>query len=274
MLKLIKMDFYRLFSSKAIKVGLIVAAAVSALYMLLSLGLVEIIRIIIRDDPMGVDGMSVFLPHIAWVNKIDFFGIVLNGVSAFSLFIGCMITANFIGTEQSCGYTKNFAGQLPNRGYMAISKFLVTSVAQLLVLVVYTIVSSVCTLLLLSKCISGYNELGGFLEALGLKALMYLAINAIIVFICTLSRSHAVGMVVGSIFGIGVTKLIYPILGSLLSSIKINFNIGDYMPDGVDGMLSNTIPGDLLLRGVLVGVGFIVAFVAANYFVVKIRDVK
>ena len=46
------------------------------------------------------------------------------------------------------------------------------------------------------------------------------------------------------------------------------------MPDGVDGMLSNTIPNDFLLRGVLVGVGFIVAFVVANYFVVKIRDVK
>ncbi|MBR0449473.1 MAG: hypothetical protein IIX30_01495, partial [Clostridia bacterium] len=143
MWKLIKMDFYRLISSKTIKVGAIMAFLACTGYMLLSLGIISLARFASNEDPSVAMGLGIFISQINWLNGVDFSEIVFGGTAVFSLFIGCMISANFIGSEQSCGYTKNFAGQLSDKGYMAISKFVVTSIAQTMILVVYTVVSSV-----------------------------------------------------------------------------------------------------------------------------------
>ena len=43
MLNLIKMDFYRLFHSKAVKVGAVAAALIAFLGMLLNFGIIEIL---------------------------------------------------------------------------------------------------------------------------------------------------------------------------------------------------------------------------------------
>jgi ABC-type transport system involved in multi-copper enzyme maturation permease subunit len=184
-----------------------------------------------------------------------------------------MISANFIGSEQSCGYTKNFAGQLPNRGYMVISKFVVTSLAHVMILVIYTIVSIVCAQLLFTKYIEGY-AIGKLFEALGLRVLLHLAINAVIIFICTMTKSHAIAMVVGCIFGIGVTKIVYLLADILLGVMKINFSIGNYMPDGINSQLALNTVGELSARAVIVSVAFTVVFLASNYIVVRSRDVK
>ena len=273
MWKLIKMDFYRLFNGKAIKVGALMACVVSAVYMLFSLGMIEITKFSFQTDPSAATQMGIFLPQVAWMNGVDFAEIVFSSTAALALFIGCMISANFIGTEQSCGYTKNFAGQLPNKGYMAVSKFVVTSFAQLIVLGVYAIVSSVLAQLILSQYITGY-DLKNLFAALGLRLMLHLAINAIIIFICTLTKSHAIAMVVGSIFGIGVTKFIYIVLGLILSSVKINFDITSFMPDGVNGQLSLDSVGELSIRAIIVSFAFMVVFVAANYAILQKRDVK
>ena len=274
MFKLIKMDFYRLFNTKTVKVGAFAACAIAAVYMLLSLGLIELIRLSMQDsDPASMAEMAIIIPQVAWINGADFADLVIGGTGAFSLFVGCMITASFIGSEQSCGYTKNFAGQLPNRGYMAVSKFIVTSFAQLLVLVLYAAVSAALAPLLFGKYITGY-AIGGLLEVLGLRFMLHVAINAIIVFICTLTKSHAVAMVVGSIFGIGVTQIAYMAISMVLSVAKINFNVAHYMPDGINSQLSVASVGDLYIKAIVVSIALIAVFLTTNYIVVSKRDVK
>jgi hypothetical protein len=81
-------------------------------------------------------------------------------------------------------------------------------------------------------------------------------------------------MVVGSIFGIGITKFVYYIIGGLLSALKINFHIIDYMPDGIDSSLSVGSIDTMLVKAILAAVAYIVVFLAANYIVVRKRDVK
>ena len=273
MWKLIQMDFYRLFSSKAIKIGALMAVVVSAVYMFFSLGVVEISKLAFKEDPFIATELGIFLPQVAWLNGVDFSEIVLGGTSALSLFIGCMISANFIGTEQSCGYTKNFAGQLTNKGYMAIAKFVVTSFAQLMVLVLYALVSAVFAVSVFGQYLSGY-AIGALIKALGLRLMLHLAINAMIVFICMLTKSHAVAMVVGSIFGIGITKFAYLVASLLLSVVHINFNIASYMPDGINGQLSMDTVGELSVKAIAVSLIFMTVFLAANYVLVQKRDVK
>ena len=273
MWKLIKMDFYRLFSSKAIKIGALMACIVSAAYMLLSLGIVEISKLAFESDPTLAADMGFLLSQVAWISGVDFSDIVLNGTSAFSLFIGCMLAANFIGSEQSCGYTKNFAGQLPNRGYMAISKFVVTSFVQIMVLVIYTIVSVIFAQFVFKQYITGY-QINMLFAGLGLRVLLHIAVNAVIIFICMLAKSHAIAMVVGSIFGIGITKFAYMAITALLSAVKIKFEIANYMPDGINNQIAVDTISNLYLKAILVSLAFIVVFVGANYYVASKRDVK
>ena len=274
MWNLIKMDFYRLFTSKTIKVGAIMACLICAGYMLMSLGIVELIKLTVGSAPLGGTGMEIFLPVIAWITGTNFSVIVFSGTSAFSLFIGCMICASFIGSEQSCGYTKNFAGQLPNKGYMAISKFVVTALAQVMIFAIYVIVSSLLAVVLFgSSYITSYDIIA-LLPALALRLMLYLAIDAIIIFICTLTKSHAVAMVIGCIFGFGVTKFVYLIAGMILGMLKINIPIADYMPDGIDSQLTVNSADSLAVKAIVVSLIFTVVFVAANYFVLRKRDVK
>ena len=273
MLKLIKMDFYRLFSSKTIGVGAFIACLVSIGYMLISCGIVSLVNYAVQTDPAASMGISLFLSQASWIEGVNFSEIVFSGTGVFSLFIGCMITANFIGSEQSCGYTKNFAGQLPNKGYMAISKFVVTSIAQIMVLAIYTIASSVLAMLLFGQYINGY-DINTLLAALGLRLMLYLAINSIIIFVCTLTKSHAIAMVVGCIFGIGVTKFVYLAADVILGALKINFSIGNLVPDGISSQLAIDTVESLAVKAIAVSVVFIVGFLMANYIIVRKRDVR
>ena len=81
-------------------------------------------------------------------------------------------------------------------------------------------------------------------------------------------------MVVGSIFGIGITKFAYIIIGLLLSVAKINFDIANFMPDGINNQLALDTVRELAAKGIVVSVLFMVAFVAANYVLIQKRDVK
>jgi ABC-type transport system involved in multi-copper enzyme maturation permease subunit len=184
-----------------------------------------------------------------------------------------MISASFIGSEQSCGYTKNFAGQLPNRGYMAVSKFAVTSVAQVIVLVIYAAVSAALVPVFFGKYVTGYSIVALF-EALGLRLMLHIAVNAIIVFICTLTKSHAIAMVLGSIFGLGITQIAYWAASMVLRIAKITFDIGQYMPDGLNGQISIGSVGSIYIKAIIVSVAFTAVFLIANYIVVSKRDVK
>ena len=274
MWKLIKMDFYRLLSSKTFKVGAILAAIMSVLYIFFSLGIMALTKFALGTDPTLAANLGTLLSQAGWMNGVDFAEIVFRGTSALTLFVGCMIASSFIGSEQSCGYVKNFAGQLPNKGYMAISKFVVTALAQIMIFAIYVIVSSLLAVVLFgSSYITSYDIIA-LLPALALRLMLYLAIDAIIIFICTLTKSHAVAMVIGCIFGFGITKFVYLIAGMILGMLKINIPIADYMPDGIDSQLTVNSAESLAVKAIVVSLIFTVVFVAANYFVLRKRDVK
>ena len=273
MWKLIKMDFYRFFSSKTIKIGALMACLVSVGYTLLSLGIIALVNFAVNNDPSMVEGWGIIIPQAEWLAGVDLSEVIFGGTSALALFIGCMMTANFIGSEHSCCYTKNFAGQLTDKGYMAISKFVVTSVGQTIILAVYAVVVGVAAQLMLGKYITGF-DIKNLLLVLVLRLILHIAINAIIVFVCTLTKSHAVAMIVGSIFGLSITEAAYISASMLLNAVKINVDIIRYMPDGINSQLSLSTAGELVPKAIIVSVAFIIAFVAANYYVVRNRDVR
>ena len=274
MLNLIKMDLYRLLRSKTLRVGLVAAAIVALSCMLLSLGLLEIVKLTSGDNLAAVAEMSFLFPCFAFLAGASWGDIVLYGVGSFSLFIGCMITASFIGSEQSCGYVKNIAGQIPHKGFLAISKFVATSVAMALVLLVYLAVCAPLTSVLFSSYITNGYAIGELIGAFALRFLLFIAVNAVIVFLCTLTKSHAAAMVTGAILGIGVTTIVYFAISSVLGMLKIKFDVANLMPDGVNGMLNCGNLVEILPKALTVSLVFIVAFVTGTYLLMEKRDVR
>lgn len=274
MFNLVKMDIYRMIRSKSFAVGLIMSAVVSVVSILFGWGMVEIFKFALQTDEMAAANMIALpLPMFGWIDGVDFAESVLFGVNALSLFVGCMVTASFIGAEQSCGYTKNIAGQLNNRGYTVISKFIAAAFSQTVILLVYTVVSALATFAFLGKYIDAYSIVP-LLGCLGLKLLLYFAVNAVIVFLCTLTKSHALAMVTGAVLGSGVTYIIYLIANSILSMVKIRVNIAHFMPDGVNGMINISSFSDEAGRALAVSIVFIVVFMTAAAVLYRKRDVK
>ena len=274
MLNLIKMDLYRLLRSKTLRVGLVAAAIVALSCMLLSLGLLEIVKLTSGDNLAAVAEMSFLFPCFAFLAGASWGDIVLYGVGSFSLFIGCMITASFIGSEQSCGYVKNIAGQIPHKGFLAISKFVATSVAMALVLLVYLAVCAPLTSVLFSSYITNGYAIGELIGAFALRFLLFIAVNAVIVFLCTLTKSHAAAMVTGAILGIGVTTIVYFAISSVLGMLKIKFDVANLMPDGVNGMLNCGNLVEILPKALIVSAVFIGGFVTGTYLLMEKRDVR
>ena len=63
MWNLIKMDFYRLFTGKTMKVGAIMAFLVSAGYMFMSFGIVELCKYVTDSEPDAAMGLAFIIPQ-------------------------------------------------------------------------------------------------------------------------------------------------------------------------------------------------------------------
>jgi hypothetical protein len=100
------------------------------------------------------------------------------------------------------------------------------------------------------------------------------AVNAVIVFLCTLTKSHAAAMVTGAILGIGVTAIVYFAITSVLGMLKIKFDVANLMPDGVNGMLNCSNLVEILPKALIVSLVFIVGFVTGTYLLTEKRDVR
>ena len=81
-------------------------------------------------------------------------------------------------------------------------------------------------------------------------------------------------MVIGAIFGTGITMIVYLVSSSVLGMLKIELNVSNYMPDGINGTLSVGSIDSLYVKAISVSVIFIVAFLAGSIAVVKNRDVR
>lgn len=273
MLNLIKMDFYRLFRSKAVRVGAFASVLFALFVSILNLGIVEIVKFATAEDPSAAVGMGEFFSVVSWIGGVDFADIVLTGTGMLSLFLACIIAASYIGAEQSCGYLKNIAGQLPNRGYLIVSKFVATCFIQFMVLAIYTAVCSICAGIFFGNYITSYS-IGALVGGLALRFLLFCAMDAILLLFCTLTKSHAIAMVFGAIFGIGVTSLVYMAVSGLLSMVNIKLDLARIMPDGINGLIRVDSLGEVAVRAVVVSVIFIAVSLTSAAILFKKRDVK
>lgn len=289
MLNVIKMDLYRLSRSKSFKLGLLLVAIVSFAAVALSAALTAILKSAVDVEPElgeSLVTMSGIMPFLMWGNSIDLGVVILQFSSIFSLAIAAILSAIFVNDEQVAGYGKNYIGQLSNKGQSVISKLIATSVINIFVVLTCAVVAGVGGMIFFGKIVTGFN-FGNFSVLLLLRILMYLAVNAIIVFFSLLTRSKSASMIIGVVFGVGASKIAYTSITSVVQmlvarvfrndSIEIP-SLDGLVPDGVEGMLNlefyRTMNSEVIVRALIVGFVYIIAFSALSFYIVRKRDLK
>lgn len=277
MIKLIKMDMRRLLHSKSFIIVLILSAVISMLTLSAILGFAKLYLAI---SSVGVYGMSaeeymvvreVF--HLDWVDEGAEIGELLYTSLDISLFFSCILTAIFVTAEHESGYIKNIAGQIPNRGMLAISKLCPMAVYNFCIITVFCLAASFAGLIFVPHISSGNIPL--LIEVLLTKFLLYIAVDTIILFVCSVSKNKAFSIGVSVISGLGVTGALYSTVNLFLSRIfgGIDISISKFFPDGINEQISLDANMPTIIQALIVAVVYIVVFGYLSNLAMKKLDI-
>lgn len=253
MLNLIKMEWYKLRTSKLFIILLGICFAFNTLLALVT--------------PL----FSKMLTGIAApVNLSD---ALKSPFSLSLLLIAVFISAtSFSYLDFSGGFIKNIAGQVGNRGKIVIAKLIIIGIHNLIFFASGAL-SNVLGAVFAGVLVNDGSALAGILTLL-LNWLLSMAICSILLFFTVGLRNKTLGIIGSVVFGANVFSLAYMGISMALHNfLHVEVNVGDYMPDALMNsvdVLSNT----MVVNAGVVSVVFIAAFTILTYIVFKKRDVK
>lgn len=259
MINLLRADFYKLFRSRSFYICAVIAAALSALNVVLLNSSINS-ELGIDASLLGYDGLFA----------------LITGVSQATLFITIM-NSIFVPSEFAHGTIKNIA----SRGFDRWSIYLSKLIIGIFVSVVYILVCSLCSFAL-GSAMWGMGEIDRavFLDIsrmLGLFLLAEVAVQSMFIMFGFLIR-HTGGT---SFTNLGITilapTLILPVINFALSTwCKLeDFDIADYWPATyLTRYLSLDILSNDITVGIIVSCAFIVVTTALGIFSFYKRDVK
>lgn len=278
MFKLIKMDMRRLFHSKVFYLVLILSAVISLLTMFAILGFAKLYLAMpnIEEYEMSPEDFAVVREvfHLDWVDEGAEIGeLIYIGLDS-SLFFSCILTAIFVTAEYASGYIKNIAGQIPNRGLLAISKLCPMAVYNFCIITVFCLAASFAGLIFVPHISGGNIPL--LIEVLLTKFLLYIAVDTIILFVCSISKSKAFSIGVSVISGLGVTGSLYGMVDLFLNTVfgGIDISISKLIPDGINEQISLASNTSTIIQALIVAVVYIVIFSYLSYMAMKKLDIR
>ena len=220
MVKLFRMDLYRMMKARSFLVCLILTFA---------LGL--------AGAPLGklmfsLAGMFSSEVKDGFPSEANLSGLLTSPFPLMGLLLMLLSLCYFFYADTENGYIKNIAGQMPMKGFTILSKFLAAGVHNLIFTAAGIIGNLIGTLIVQRLVFDG--GIPDSFRVLALKLLLLQSICAILLLAVSTFRSKSLGMVLAVLFGLGLTPLIYGMISEGLSSLfGRNINIGRYMPDVV-----------------------------------------
>lgn len=283
MLNLIRMDLYRLVKAKFIRVLLLCAAAVAVFCVAatkVDLNMLE--KSAVTETAESTEGGVAYGVTVdtnpEWgKGKFGADELMQSYVQGGILMMFCTVLASiFVSSEQKSGFIKNIAGQLPNRGMLALSKFAALAVGTLMIFVTFTV----------STILSGWIAFGSqmtlgsvrvFLPFLGIQYLMHLAFGGLVMLAAILTQSTAFSMTAGMLYSTGITGLLYSginkLIGWLIPGAK-GFNIGTYMLDTNISRTGLEASSSQLGLALICSVIFAVISIWISMVILKKRDIR
>ena len=256
MMNLIKMEWYKLRTSKLFIVLLSIAFAAN---LIISIGTPLITKLIMPGMPIPPTLMSSLLSQ-----PFSFM---------FLMLIVFISAVSFMSLDFSGGYIKNIAGQVGDRGKIVISKFIVIGIHNLIFFIA-GVLSSLLGTLIAGQITVDAAVMSGILTIL-IKWFLTMALCSILLFFAVGIRNKTLATIIGVVLSINALSLAYLGVNTLVANVfKINdFDFGSFMPDALMNSVS-VVNNELVVNALVAGTIFIAVFVTLTYMTFKKRDVK
>lgn len=256
MLNLVKMEWYKLRTSKLFIILLSIAFAAN---LIISIGTPLVTKLIMPGMPVQSTLLSSLLSQP--------FGF------PFLMLIVFVSAVSFMSLDYSGGFIKNIAGQVGDRGKIVIAKFIAVGIHNLIFFIA-GVLSSLLGTLITGQIAADAAVMSGILTLL-LKWFLSMALISIMLFFAVGLRNKMLATIIGVVFSINALSLAYLGINTLIANVfkTDSFDIGHFMPDALMNNVS-VVNNELVVNALIVGAAFIAVFVTLSYITFKKRDVK
>ena len=284
MIKVIKMDIYRLTKATSFKVCLIIVFLLNLISGPAEKLLFNLAKALVGEDSEAGKELGSFIFNYHLGNTI---AAPLGAITTVILLL-CIVW--FSSADISHGYIKNIAGQLPSRGHTIVSKF-VASQATIIIFIAAAIIGNCIGQLLIGRTFvmdMSYTGITSLSEPrtfplyaafgeLAIKWILLTAICALILLFTTALGSNVIGTIVAVLSGAGLTGAAYAGISAGINALLRlkeghEFSLADYMPDSI--YHSNIINSDDVVRALIVGVVSVVLIMFFTVTLYNKKDIK
>ena len=180
---------------------------------------------------------------------------------------------SFLCLDFNDGYIKNIAGQVSNRSSIITAKYIIVAVHNL----IYFIVGALSSLIggAIIGMVMDSQNIGAGIATFFIKWMLSLAIAAILMFFAIGLRSKSVALILAVMVSLGAFGLIYMGIDTVLKNfLKLkDFALSHYMPDTLINNV-NVADNTLVANSIIVAVVFIALFFTLTYITFKNKDIK
>lgn len=283
MLNMIRMEVFRMFKTKSLYV----------IWILLSLGILFTTSMSAVEwneyteaekqenyayasgelsDEVPNLGMTVTLPTKP-DEEVSVFDLFYANIKGKFLALFLVIFAVLYSTaDLTCGYVKNIAGQVRNRGGFVFAKacalFLFTVLSFLVFLAVQTIGNGI----FFGKIVWG--DWNSFLPYIGIQALLHFALLMIVMCIAIVLKNNVISMMLAVCLCMNVLMILYRYLDKLIADAGVkNFYLENYTATGRIAILPMSITADTAEISAAVSLGFVLVSLVLAGVVFQKRDI-
>lgn len=252
MMRLIKMELYRLLHTISTYVMIVVVAGVAVLITLLLKVELSTTMVVERETTVEEIGAEPELPAKSFANGFsdgwassgekstedDFtYGITVSadeswesgdiraGAILMSQLNSCLLVVFvaifvplFVNAEQKRGYIKNIAGQIPRREMLALSKMPAVAVQVFMLFTAYSIAYLIAEAVLFRERIV-WVSVGVLLRTLCMQYVLHTAWGCLIAFFTIMTRSTAFAMTTGILLASGIAQMLFMYLNRAICAI-------------------------------------------------------
>lgn len=243
---LIKMDFYRMFRSKAFIISNIVIFGINIIGKLLELLLFNLAKGLV-DESEQAEMVFDYTENLS--------SVFINPLWLSMMIIVILISAvTFSYADIANGFIKNIAGQVNQKGLTVISKFLVLCVHNLVFLCVGVIGKVVSQFIIGGNFKIDTADMPIAIATFLCKWLLLQALCAIILFVSTGLKNKTLASVIGVILGSGSLMILHLMIDSQVEQF-LKINLSEYDPSsliqgGAGFMFANAIGVSLVVIAV------------------------
>ncbi|SET16978.1 ABC transporter permease [[Clostridium] polysaccharolyticum] len=282
MLKLFKMDVYRMAKSKA--TWLCIAGTILMVMFSVFMTSSDVhyyidhpdeLKKIERNQEEG-EGWGIYIGSVmpSWCKgeKVPYVNLVENNIqSKMVLLFFVVFVVGFVNSENKCRFVQNISGQISNRGKIILSKIFISTL--------FTVIQMLSVMFFIgiaSAMLFGYinmEHLKGIFLFMGIEMLLQAAFGTFIILVITVTKSTIGSMVIGILLSSGIAQVFDPLCKAVFHVSK-SFSIMFYTLTGNIGQMNTLSDGYHYRKAFIIAVTMLVA---AGYISAKImqkRDVE